>query len=282
VVDELVGERIDIVRWNDSLQVLVPNALQPAEVEDVILCPMLGKVIVLVQEDQLSLAIGKKGQNVRLASKLVGWDIHVMTQEKLDEQIDKSMSAFSQIPGVTAELAEDLVVQGFFTFDDLSVIEPDQLAQLGNLTAEECEAIIDVADMEAAREEAREREQARESARLKREQAELEAMTPPKPKASPEEAPEDESAQEADTHTLQAAEDAKAELETERTAAHAEAEQQQLGDGMESQEMALGERSNHTPELTGMAGGANGQADEEQSQPRRSVPAGEGSAEPQE
>ncbi len=83
VVEELAGERIDIVRWNDSLQVLVPNALQPAEVEEVILCPMLGKVIVLVQDDQLSLAIGKKGQNVRLASKLVGWDIHVMNQKKL-------------------------------------------------------------------------------------------------------------------------------------------------------------------------------------------------------
>lgn len=285
VVDELVGERIDIVRWNDSLQVLVPNALQPAEVEDVILCPMLGKVIVLVLEDQLSLAIGKKGQNVRLASKLVGWDIHVMTQEKLDEQIDKSMSAFSQIPGVTPELAEDLVVQGFFTFDDLSVIEPDQLAQLGNLTPEQCEAIIDVADLEAAREEAREREQARESARLKREQAELDALTPAKPKAkpAPEERTEDESAQEADTHTLQAAEDAKVELETERSAAHVEAEQQQLGDdGMESQGMALGEPTIHTPELTGMAGGANGQTDEEQSESRHSVPAGEGSAETQE
>jgi N utilization substance protein A len=178
VVDELVGERIDIVRWNDSLQVLVPNALQPAEVEDVILCPMLGKVIVLVLEDQLSLAIGKKGQNVRLASKLVGWDIHVMTQEKLDEQIDKSMGAFSQIPGVTDELAEDLVVQGFFTFDDLSVIEPDQLAELGGLTPEQCEAIIEVADIEAAREEERERIQQRENARLRREQAELDALLP--------------------------------------------------------------------------------------------------------
>jgi N utilization substance protein A len=57
--------------------------MQPAEVEDVILCQMLGKVIVLVREDQLSLAIGKFGQNVRLASKLVGWDINVMTQALL-------------------------------------------------------------------------------------------------------------------------------------------------------------------------------------------------------
>ncbi|MFM8581589.1 MAG: transcription termination factor NusA, partial [Planctomycetaceae bacterium] len=66
--EELAGEKIDIVRWNDSLQVLVPNALSPAEVEEVILCQMLGRVIVLVKEDQLSLAIGKRGQNVRLAS----------------------------------------------------------------------------------------------------------------------------------------------------------------------------------------------------------------------
>jgi transcription termination/antitermination protein NusA len=157
VVEELAGERIDIVRWNDSLQVLVPNALQPAEVEDVILCPMLGKVIVLVPDDQLSLAIGKKGQNVRLASKLVGWDIHVMNQKKLDEQLDKSVGMFSKIPNVSAELAENLVAQGFFTFDDLSVIEPDQLAELGGLTEEQCEEIVAYADVEAARVEEEER-----------------------------------------------------------------------------------------------------------------------------
>ena len=93
ITGELGDEKIDIVRWNDSLQVLVPNALQPAEVEDVILCPMLGRVIVLVRDDQLSLAIGKRGQNVRLASKLVGWDIEVMTQEELDEQLARAVQA---------------------------------------------------------------------------------------------------------------------------------------------------------------------------------------------
>ena len=70
VVDELGGERIDIVRWNDSLQVMIPNALQPANIEEVFLYSQLGRAIVLVQEDQLSLAIGRRGQNVRLASKL--------------------------------------------------------------------------------------------------------------------------------------------------------------------------------------------------------------------
>jgi N utilization substance protein A len=167
IVDELAGERIDIVRWNDSLQVLIPNALQPAEVEDVILCPMLGRVIVLVKEDQLSLAIGKKGQNVRLASKLVGWDIEVMTREELDEQLDRSVQAFSQVPHVAEELAELLVSQGFFSFDDLSVIEPDQLAELGNLTAGQCDEIVAYADVESAREE-REAEVKKEEARRAR------------------------------------------------------------------------------------------------------------------
>jgi transcription termination/antitermination protein NusA len=151
IVDELAGERIDIVRWNDSLQVLVPNALQPAEVEDVILCPMLGRVIVLVKDDQLSLAIGKRGQNVRLGSKLVGWDIEIMTREELNDQLDKSIAAFSSVPGAPPQMAENLVEQGFFSFDDLSVIEPDQLAELSGLTLEECAHIVEFAEKESER-----------------------------------------------------------------------------------------------------------------------------------
>ena len=172
VVEELAGERIDIIRWNDSLNELIPNAMQPAEVDDVILCPMLGRVIVLVQEDQLSLAIGKKGQNVRLASKLVGWDIDVMTQEELDQQLDGSVHAFSQAPHVTEELAESLVSQGFFSFEDLSVIEPDNLEELSGLGAGECDEIIAYADREAEREE----EQQEEKKRQRREQRQLEAI----------------------------------------------------------------------------------------------------------
>ena len=72
VIEELNGERIDIVRWNDALQVLIPNALQPAQISEVFTYPRLGRAIVLVTDDQLSLAIGRRGQNVRLASKLVG------------------------------------------------------------------------------------------------------------------------------------------------------------------------------------------------------------------
>src|SRR5437588_5086167 len=127
IVDELGGERIDIVRWNESLQVLIPNALQPAEIEEVMLCQLLGRAIVLVREDQLSLAIGRRGQNVRLASKLVGWDIEIMTSEELDELIEKSVGDFTQIEGVDTELAEKLVEQGILSFDDLSVMEIDDL-----------------------------------------------------------------------------------------------------------------------------------------------------------
>jgi len=151
IVEELAGERIDIVRWNDSLQVLVPNALQPAAVEEVILCPMLGRVIVLVKDDQLSLAIGKRGQNVRLASKLVGWDIEIMTPDELKQQLDSSLEAFGSIPGAPPELAENLIEQGFFSFDDLSVIEPDQLAELSGLSLEACRPIIEYAEQEAER-----------------------------------------------------------------------------------------------------------------------------------
>ena len=158
ITGELGDEKIDIVRWNDSLQVLVPNALQPAEVEDVILCPMLGRVIVLVRDDQLSLAIGKRGQNVRLASKLVGWDIEVMTREELDEQLERAVTAFSETPGVTADLSESLVAQGFLSFDDLSVIEPDQLAEMGGLTEEQCEIIVAHAEQESERLELEQRQ----------------------------------------------------------------------------------------------------------------------------
>ena len=103
IVDELGGERIDIVRWNDSLQVLIPNALQPAQIEEVFLYPRLGRAIVLVKEDQLSLAIGRRGQNVRLASKLVGWDIEIMTHDELNEGIERAEGWFSEHAATSAD-----------------------------------------------------------------------------------------------------------------------------------------------------------------------------------
>ena len=169
IVDELAGERIDIVRYNDDMQVLIPNALQPAEVEEVILCQMLGRAIVLVQEDQLSLAIGRRGQNVRLASKLCGWDIEIMTREELDEQIEQAVAGYSSIEGVEPELAERLVGEGFLSYDDLSVIEPEALMEMGGLTAEQVDRIVQQAEVkatEAERAAAEQRRQQREQDRL--------------------------------------------------------------------------------------------------------------------
>lgn len=149
IVDELAGERIDIVRWSDDMQTLIPNALQPAEVDEVILCQMLGRAIVLVREDQLSLAIGRRGQNVRLGSKLCGWDIEIMTREELDEQIERAVAGYSELDGVEDSLAEKLVGEGFLSYDDLSVIEPDALMAMGDLTAEQADHIVAQAEARA-------------------------------------------------------------------------------------------------------------------------------------
>jgi N utilization substance protein A len=146
IVDELGGERIDIVRWNDSLQVMIPNALQPAQIEEVFLYPRLGRAIVLVKEDQLSLAIGRRGQNVRLASKLVGWDIEIMTHEELNEGIEKAENWFRQIPGVTDELVEAFIEEGFLSYDDLTYLEPAQLGELAGIAEEQAEEMIAFAE----------------------------------------------------------------------------------------------------------------------------------------
>jgi N utilization substance protein A len=170
IIDELAGERIDIVRYSDDPQVLISNALAPAEVDQVILCPKIGRAIVLVREDQLSLAIGRRGQNVRLASKLCGWDIEIMTQEELEDQAVRAMEHFGLIEGVTEELADKLVGEGYLSYDDLSVIEPEELMALGSLTEEEVESITDQAEQraeEAEKAAADERKRQREGDRNK-------------------------------------------------------------------------------------------------------------------
>jgi N utilization substance protein A len=178
IVEELGGERIDIVRWSDDLQVLVPNALQPAEVEEVILCQMLGRGIVLVKEDQLSLAIGRRGQNVRLASKLCGWDIEIMTREELDQQIERAIAGYASIEGLDESVAERLVGEGFLSYDDLSVIEPDDLMEMGGLSAEAVDAIVAEAEKRAAMAEvaaADERRKQREQERIAKATADADA-----------------------------------------------------------------------------------------------------------
>ncbi len=166
VIDELAGERIDIVRFDEDPQIMIPNSLQPAEVDEVILCQMMGRAIVLVRDDQLSLAIGKRGQNVRLASRLCGWDIEIMTQGELEQQIDRAVQGFSSLERVDEELANRLVGEGYLSYDDLSVIEPEDLMEMGQLTAEQVDTIV--AEAEARAEVAEQK--AAEAKRIRREQ----------------------------------------------------------------------------------------------------------------
>ena len=182
ITSELAGERIDIVRWSDDPLVLIPSALQPAEVEQVLLCDMIGRAIVLVREEHLSQAIGKYGQNVRLASKLVGWDIEIMTSSELEEQIDRAVTAYMQLDGMTEELAQRLVEQGYLSYDDLSVIEPDALMEMGGLSAEQADELVEQAELRAEEAE----QQAEELKRLKKEHERQGGLPSTAPRAATE------------------------------------------------------------------------------------------------
>jgi N utilization substance protein A len=132
------------------LQVLIQNALQPATIEEVFLYEMLQRAIVLVKEDQLSLAIGRRGQNVRLASKLVEWDIEIMTADELGTAIEKAESQFMQLPGVQPELVEALIEQGFLSYEDIAVLTPAELCEMGGMDEETAMEMIAFADEGAA------------------------------------------------------------------------------------------------------------------------------------
>ena len=218
IVDELAGERIDIVRWDADMQVMIPNSLQPAEVDEVILCKMMGRAIVLVNEDQLSLAIGRRGQNVRLGSKLCKWDIEIMTREELEEQIGRAVGGFSALEGVTDELAEMLVGEGFLSYDDLSVIEPSDLMAMGDLTEEQVDAIVDQAEAKAEEAEqaaVAERKRRREEERIAKATEEAEALERAKEQAA------EKAAAEADLAAGAGAEGDSEVEKTEETAAEA-------------------------------------------------------------
>ncbi|MBW3596572.1 MAG: transcription termination factor NusA [Planctomycetes bacterium] len=246
IIDELAGERIDIVRYSDDPLTLISNALAPAEVDQVILCPKIGRAIVLVREDQLSLAIGRRGQNVRLASKLCGWDIEIMTQEELEDQAARAMEHFGEIEGVTEELADKLVGEGYLSYDDLSVIEPDELMELGGLTEEEVESIVNQAEEKAeeaerAAADARRRQrEEKQAAAIAAAAAEAAGVTAPEAGAEGAEEAAAATEEEAAESPVAEATPAAAESETEAPAEEAaEAEQERPPAEVASGENAL-------------------------------------------
>jgi N utilization substance protein A len=176
VIEELNGERIDIVRWNDALQVLIPNALQPAQISEVFTYPRLGRAIVLVTDDQLSLAIGRRGQNVRLASKLVGWDIEIMTHDELAEALERAERWFGQLPHASPELANALIDQGFLSYNDITCTDAEGLAEFSGLTVEQSDEVVMYAEEysdvmeQSVEEERRQAEEVAEQARIEAEQ----------------------------------------------------------------------------------------------------------------
>ncbi len=270
IVDELAGERIDIVRFDEDPQALIPNALQPAEVDEVILCQMLGRAIVLVREDQLSLAIGRRGQNVRLASKLCGWDIEIMTQEELESQINLAVASFSEIKGIDEDLANRLVGEGYLSYDDLEVIEPDDLAEMGELTEEQVNAIVEQAEekaKEAALAAAEQRRRQKENEKLEAEaakakqQAEAEAAANAETAEATEEAATEEEAtegaateEEATEEEEEAAEEAATEEEaTEEEATEEEATEEEVTEEEATEEEATEEEATEEEAAAGEA-----------------------------
>ncbi|MFQ5591326.1 MAG: transcription termination factor NusA [Phycisphaerae bacterium] len=151
IVDELGGEKIDIVRWNESSQVLITNALKPAEVKETFLCFELGRATVIVDEDQLSLAIGKRGQNVRLAAQLTGWDIDILTPAEYDRSIDDMERALKGIDGVEDVALDKMLAMGIVSLADLPVVGLEPLIKDLGMEESLASKVIDTAAAEAER-----------------------------------------------------------------------------------------------------------------------------------
>lgn len=141
IVDELNGEKIDIVRWSDSTEMFIANALRPAEISSIFMDSARRRAVVLVPEDQLALGIGKRGQNVRLASKLVGWNIDIFTATEFENRREQAKKDFAQLPGIDERLAAKLVESGVYSLSELADSEPEHLTRFDEIKAENVDAL---------------------------------------------------------------------------------------------------------------------------------------------
>lgn len=154
VVRELNNEKVDIIRWDPNIKFYITNALAPAKLKAFEVDDTSRRVRILVSEDQLSLAIGKRGQNARLTSKLTGWHVDI-DQEKVmtmgfEEKVAQAVHALASVPGLSEEQANVLVHHGFLSFEDLLQAEVSDLAGIPEL-AENAQAIVDAVRAEAAK-----------------------------------------------------------------------------------------------------------------------------------
>jgi len=145
VVQELQGERIDIVPWSPDPAKYVSNALAPAEVSMVVVDEGRKTLMVVVANDQLSLAIGRGGQNVRLASELLGWRIDVKSEEKYSQLMEDDYQSLTAIAGIDKRLADLLYENGINSVTELSAAEPGEIATLLEITVPDAEALQEAA-----------------------------------------------------------------------------------------------------------------------------------------
>jgi len=163
IVDELGGEKIDIVRWNESSQILIQNSLKPAEIVEISLCFELGRATVVVNEDQLSLAIGKRGQNVRLAARLTNWDVDILTPAEFSKGLDTMEATLKEIEGISEEQIDRLAALGVVSVQDVEEVGVEYLVKSVECTEEQAGKMVEVAGVrakEVAIEQAKEKEEA--------------------------------------------------------------------------------------------------------------------------
>ena len=163
VVAELQGEKIDIIQWNGDEATFIVNALAPAEVSKVVMDEEDERVEVVVPDEQLSLAIGRRGQNVRLASQLTGWQIDIMTEtqesERRQKQFAETTALFQEALDVDEVIAQLLATEGFMSVEDVAYVEPHEIAAIEGFdddTADELQTRArEFLDKEAAAQDAR-------------------------------------------------------------------------------------------------------------------------------
>jgi transcription termination/antitermination protein NusA len=149
IVRELNGEKIDIVRWSDDIKTLVINALAPAKLKNVEADEPTHTVTVTVEADQLSLAIGKRGQNARLTSKLIGWRVDIQKDEEamnFEERVANAVLGLAAVPGIGEEWAEKLVYAGFLTVEGVMAADLSDLEEIEDVTPEQAQALWSAAE----------------------------------------------------------------------------------------------------------------------------------------
>ena len=188
IVEELGGEKIDIVRWNESSQILIGNALRPAEVREIALCFELNRATVVVSEEQLSLAIGKRGQNVRLAARLTNWDVDILTPHEYTESMGNLIETLRQVEGVDDTLIDKVVALGIVSVLDLEEVGPEPLVESLRLEEGLAQKMVSRATEEARRQAAKKEDQGRAAHALLADKVQTGDSLNPAPLAEGEEA----------------------------------------------------------------------------------------------